>query len=292
MDTILLDGGMGQELVARAGRATSLWAVQALLDDPGLVRAVHDDFFAAGADVATTNTYSILPDRLEAHGMEDQLGTLTASALSIAANARDAWGSGLVAGALGPIGFSYQPRNAPPSDVAAEIYAPIVRQHAEIVDLHLLETMSSVDQARGAVMAAELTGKPIWLALSVDDDDGTMLRSGEPLADIRTLLGAHRIDRLVLNCSVPEAIEQGLAVLREMGLPFGAYANGFTEISQDFNKIGATTDLLKARQDLGPEAYADHTDRWREMGATLIGGCCEISPAHIAEIARRWGRRL
>ena len=51
----LLDGGMGQELVARAGKATDLWSVQALLDTPDMVRAVHDSFFKAGADVATTN---------------------------------------------------------------------------------------------------------------------------------------------------------------------------------------------------------------------------------------------
>ena len=54
---IILDGGMGQELVKRAGKATDLWSMQALLDSPDMVRAVHDEYFSAGAQIATTNTY-------------------------------------------------------------------------------------------------------------------------------------------------------------------------------------------------------------------------------------------
>jgi S-methylmethionine-dependent homocysteine/selenocysteine methylase len=50
---IILDGGLGQELVKRAGKATDLWSMQALLDNPDMVRAVHDDYFAAGAQIAT-----------------------------------------------------------------------------------------------------------------------------------------------------------------------------------------------------------------------------------------------
>ncbi len=66
---IILDGGMGQELVKRAGKATDLWSMQALLDMPAVVRQVHDEYFAAGAEIATTNTYAVLPDRLETKGL-------------------------------------------------------------------------------------------------------------------------------------------------------------------------------------------------------------------------------
>ncbi|MGB8815569.1 MAG: homocysteine S-methyltransferase family protein, partial [Paracoccaceae bacterium] len=55
----LLDGGMGQELLARTGDApTPLWATQVMLDHPNVVRDIHADYFAAGATVATTNTYA------------------------------------------------------------------------------------------------------------------------------------------------------------------------------------------------------------------------------------------
>ncbi|MDG1375544.1 MAG: homocysteine S-methyltransferase family protein [Yoonia sp.] len=284
----LLDGGMGQELIARAGKATSLWSIQALLDDPSMVRAVHDEYFAAGADVATTNSYSVLPDRLETHGIGDKLTALATLACEIACAARDAHGSGIIAGSLGPLGFSYQPDKAPPADQAAEAYANLARIHAPFVDVHILETMSSVDQARGGLMGASVTGKPVWLAVSVDDADGTKLRSGEALTDILPLLAEFKPAALLINCSVPEAVSIGLPQLAQAGVPLGAYANGFTGISDDFDHIGATVDSLKARTDLDPARYADFAQTWVDAGATLIGGCCEVGPVHIAELAARF----
>ena len=100
MSITFLDGGMGQELVARAGKATSLWSVQALIDDPEAVLAVHNEYFVAGADVATTNTYSILPDRLEKHGLLDHLEKLQKLACQLASDARDLNGKGIVAGSM------------------------------------------------------------------------------------------------------------------------------------------------------------------------------------------------
>jgi len=286
LDITLLDGGMGQELVHRTGKATPLWAMQALLDAPELVGAVHSDFFAAGAEVATTNTYAVLPDRLAAFGMADRLEGLTAIACDLAARARDAAGGGIVAGSLGPLGFSYRPENAPPAEEAAAIYAHVARLQARVADVLLLETMSSVDQARGALMGAQVTSKPVWLALSVDDTDGTRLRSGELLAEIAPLLRAFEPARVLLNCSRPEAVSQGLPILAALHDQIGAYANGFTQIDPRFNGIGATTDLLRARQDIGPAAYATFARGWVAEGARTVGGCCEIGPAHIAELAR------
>ncbi len=287
MAITILDGGMGQELVRRAGRATPLWSTQALLDAPELVAAVHRDFFDAGAEVATANTYAVLPDRLAPHGLEDLLEALTDIACGLAARARDAAGGGLVAGSLGPLGFSYRPDLAPPPERAAETYARIGALQARVADVLLLETMSSVAQARGGLMGAGTTGKPIWLALSVADEDGTRLRSGEALAEVAPLLSEFRPERVLLNCSVPEAVSQGLPILAQMGLPFGAYANGFARIDPRFDRIGATVDVLEARQDVGPDRYAGFAADWADLGAETIGGCCEIGPAHIAALARR-----
>jgi S-methylmethionine-dependent homocysteine/selenocysteine methylase len=92
---VLLDGGMGQELIHRAGdRPTPLWSTTVMMEHPGLVRAVHDDYFAAGATVATTNTYAIHRDRLEGTGFEDRFAALHAQALAEATAARDAAGTG------------------------------------------------------------------------------------------------------------------------------------------------------------------------------------------------------
>lgn len=284
----LLDGGMGQELIARAGKATGLWSVQALLDQPELVREVHDEYFAAGAQVATTNTYSVLPDRLEKEGLGDHLHRLSDLACRMAVEARDAHGSGMVAGSLGPIGFSYQPDKAPPAERAAEVYADLAQAHAKFVDVHVLETMSSVDQARGGLMGCAVTGKPVWVAVSVDDNDGTRLRSGEPVVDVLPLLAEYKPAALFINCSLPEAVSQAIPLIAGQGVPVGAYANGFTGIADSFDHIGATVDVLKARTDLGPNEYADFAQGWVDAGATLIGGCCEVGPAHIAEMSHRF----
>lgn len=287
----ILDGGMGQELIARAGKATSLWSVQALLDNPEMVRAVHDEYFAAGAEIATTNTYSVLPDRLVHHGLADRLSLLQQLACQQAVDARDAHGSGLVAGSLGPQGFSYQPDKSPPADEAAEVYQDICKIQADFVDLFLLETMSSVDQARGGLMGATGFGKPVWVALSVDDKDGRKLRSGEDLTDVLSLLAEFQPAAVLVNCSIPEAVTTAVPLLVGNGIPVGAYANGFVSIAGTFDHVGATVDELEARKDLGPKTYAGFAQKWMDAGATIIGGCCEVGPAHIALLAKNFSEK-
>ena len=153
---------------------------------------------------------------------------------------------------------------------------------------HILETMSSVDQARGGLMGAGVTGKPVWLSLSVDDIDGTKLRSGEPIADVIPLIKEFSPHVVSINCSLPEAVSQAIPMLADAGVTVGAYANGFTGISDNFDHIGATVDELKARTDLGPARYAEFAQTWVDAGATVIGGCCEVGPDHIAALVARF----
>ena len=91
---------------------------------------------------------------------------------------------------------------------------------------------------------------PVWIALTVDDSDGSRLRSGEPLIDALPVL--KEADAVVINCSVPEVIPAALDVLAQADVPFGAYANGFTKIEDSFIKGGTTVSSLSARQDLSP----------------------------------------
>ena len=284
----ILDGGMGQELVARLPDApTGLWATKFMMDHPGTVREIHDDFFAAGAQVATTNTYAIHHDRLIPAGCDDQFAALHTLACELARDARDANGGGLVAGALGPLGWSYMAELAPPAAEAAALYAEIVSIQSPYVDLFLAETMSGVDQTRGALLGMAGVDKPRWVALSVNDSDGTKLRSGEDLADARPVLEEFGPEAVLINCARPEAIDAALPIIADLGIPFGGYANGFVRISTAFTEAGAAVDKLQAREDLSPARYAEFAEGWAELGATIIGGCCEIGPAHISELARR-----
>ena len=280
----LLDGSMGQELVNRYDKpATGLWSTAVMIDRPDLVEAVHRDYFDAGALIATTNTYGILRDRLTRHDLEDRFAALHVQALELASRARDKNDGGYIAGSLGPTGWSYRPDLAPRAEEAAEIYAEIARIHAPFVDLLICETMASIDMALGAVMGAAVAGKPVWMALTVDDKDGTRLRSGEPVADVAPALADHGVDAFLANCALPEAINDTIPLLAE-DRPRGAYANGFTEIKTEFARPDASVAALDSRTDLDPPAYAAFAEHWLADGATIVGGCCEIGPAHIAHL--------
>jgi hypothetical protein len=104
---------------------------------------------------------------------------------------------------------------------------------------------------------------------------------------LRLPLLAGRADAVLANCSAPEAMPVALDVLARSGVPFGAYANAFTQITKAFLESRPTSDRLHPRRDMAPEIYADHVMGWIGQGASIVGGCCETGPAHIAEIARR-----
>ncbi|MEM9970585.1 MAG: homocysteine S-methyltransferase family protein, partial [Pseudomonadota bacterium] len=120
------------------------------------------------------------------------------------------------------------------------------------------------------------------LGVTVDDEDGAKLRSGEPVASLAEL----KPDAFLANCSAPEAMPTALAALAAFGVPFGAYANGFVKITKEFLSPGSTVGAL-AKRDMPPETYAEHVLTWVDQGATIVGGCCEVGPAHIREIHRR-----
>ena len=288
MEITLLDGSIGQELVKRSGDpATPLWSTSVMIEKPEIVSEVHSEYFNAGASVATTNTYAVLYDRLKTVNLKDQRFELWQTAVRAATAARDSYGSGRIAGSIGPLIASYRPELCPPPDQAAEFYGEIIEEIGPFVDILLIETMCSIDQADGAMRAAKKSDRPIWLALSVDDFDGEKLRSGENLEDVRPMLDQHQPDAILINCSRPEAVSNGVRIISEFGFQFGAYANGFTKISDSFLQDSPTVDALKQRQDMSPNHYAEFAMEWVSFGATIVGGYCEVGPDHIKELAKR-----
>jgi homocysteine S-methyltransferase len=289
MTITILDGGMGQELIHRSGTPpTPLWSTQVMIDMPHLVREIHADYFAAGAEIATTNTYAIHRDRLAGTEHAGRFEDLHRIALDMALAARDAHGSGKIAGSIGPLGASYRADLQPAHEIAVELMAEVAGLLALACDILLFETVISAAQTRAALEATRELGKPVWISFSVDDDDGSRLRSGEALADAVALCGDAAA--LLANCSAPEAMPAAIDVLKASGKPVGAYANAFTQITKDFLADKPTVDALTARRDMEPEAYAVQAKTWVDHGATILGGCCETNPAHIAELARRFSK--
>ena len=156
-DVMLFDGGMGQELVHRAGdKPTPLWSTQVMMDKPGLVADVSRDFFAAGSTVATLNSYAIQRDRLVPVGIEDQFDTLHSMALKEGQDAVTAHGSGRLAGSMGPLAASYRPDIHPSADIAVPLYTEVAQKFVGNVDLIVCETVVSLEHTRCILEGAKL----------------------------------------------------------------------------------------------------------------------------------------
>ena len=287
-DIILLDGSIGQEILKRSGdKATPLWSTKVMIDKPNIVDDVHKIYFECGATVATTNTYPVLYDRLKRVGLENDRFELWDIAVNSAISARNKHGYGKVAASIGPLIASYRPDICPPAAEAEKIYDEMITHLSSKTDLILIETMCSIDQAEGALRASEKIQKPVWIGFSVDDFDGSKLRSGENLEDIVSILEKFTVEAVLINCSRPEVVSTALKIISSFNIKFGAYANGFTKITSGFLKDAPTVDALEERKDLNPENYSQFVMEWVNLGASIVGGCCEVGPEHIKLIAHK-----
>ncbi|MFL2501726.1 MAG: homocysteine S-methyltransferase family protein [Luminiphilus sp.] len=283
---LLLDGGMGQELIRRSpSPAHHHWSLQVMLEQPELVAEVHRDFCEAGANVACLNTYAITHTRLARGTGLPQIGSLLNDARDLAQQGVEASGrfdTALVT-SLPPLVASYRPDTQLPLEAAIQEYRELIELQAESVDGFIAETIPSIAEATAVLTAAGQAGVRIMLGLTVADDDGQLLRSGEPLFDALEAIDAFEPLAVVINCSKPEAVSQAIPILKESRFPFGAYANGFTAI--DALEPGGVVDVLEARHDLDPEQYAKFAAEWLDAGASVIGGCCEVGPDHIKALS-------
>jgi len=286
----ILDGAMGTELKARGATVpdyrSSAWSAMALVHDPDAVKHVHRDYIAAGARVATANNYAVVPRLLTRVGMEARLEELTRTACRLARAARDESDRSdvLIAGSLPPLDTTYRPDLVPADAELDETYGRIARTLVGEVDFVLAETLTTVREAAAASRAAERAGLKVWVSWNLALD-AAVLRSGEPLTSAVGALDGLPVEAFLVNCvptgRVLEAIEELRAATDR---PIGAYANSCTH--------APCQDALDAciGTGLGPEAYADVAATWVAAGATLIGGCCDTNPAHIAALARRFAR--
>ena len=283
-----LDGGLGQEIQNRAkADPHPLWSVKVMYDEPELVSAVHSDFIAAGARVITANTYTASPPRLRRDGDVNQIEDIHNTALRLVHNAVFEAGDDTlqIAGCLPPLVGSYVAEVSMDYEKSFADYCQLVSLQAPHVDVFLIETMSNITEAKAALDAVKETAVPGYVGLTITDDGTNTLRSGETLEQAIEQLLPLGPAGLMINCSMPEVVSAAMDQLKDLPIPFGGYANGFTSI--DALRPGGTVASLSARSDLSPDAYADFACSWIDSGARIIGGCCEVGPAHIAHLAKR-----
>lgn len=278
----LLDGGLGQEIYRRAPAVSSpLWSVAVMLEQPEVVTAVHADFIQAGAKTLTLNTYAATPTRLRKQGIEGLMVEIYQQAFQALQRAIEATGTQVdVAGCLPPIAGSYQGRPGRSLASLQDEYATMVQLQAR-ADVFLLETMTNTLEAQAACAAVSKLGKPFGVAFRIEVDG--RLKSGETLAEAVTAVKSYEPTAIMLNCCEPERVTTAMPELVSLYPLVGGYANAFKSV--EALTIGGTVDALEAREDTSPEHYAAHTRQWLREGASLVGGCCEITPAHIRHMA-------
>ncbi|WP_281360054.1 homocysteine S-methyltransferase family protein [Alteromonas profundi] len=278
----ILDGGMGREL-ERIGAPFRQpeWSALALIETPDLVAQAHQHFIDAGARIITTNTYALVPFHLGEQRFATSAKQLAHVAAQIARKLAEKNGVE-VAGCIPPAFGSYKPELFDPEKVA-DILLPLIQGQEALVDFWLIETAASYDEALHVVRLLKAhSNKPVWLAFTLTNRDDLAkplrLRSGETLSQIIPLLSV--VDAVLFNCSQPEEMEDAIAYIHKAApaLTIGAYANSFSEIKREHN---ANALLSSLREDVTPQKYQQFAKRWLDAGATVIGGCCGIGPAHI-----------
>ena len=285
----ILDGGVGRELARRgAPFRQPEWSALALWQAPEIVKAVHLDFIAAGAEIITTNNYAVVPFHIGTERFAAEAHSLTKLALDLAKQAVQQSGKAVqIAGCLPPLFGSYR-ADLYQADQVAQIAGPIIAGLAGSVDLWLAETQSSLLEVEQVHALLPKDGTPYWVSFTLQDQigqDRALLRSGETLAQAADVLARIGAAAVLFNCCQPEVILQAISEIRALlpEIQIGAYANAFPP--QD-ESATANDGLDSLRADLNPQAYLHFAQQWQAAGATLIGGCCGIGPEHIHELSK------
>ena len=195
---ILIDGGMGQELIHRSKvKPDGLWSARVMLDNYNLVVDLHRDFIKAGAEAITLNSYSVTPQKLKRYNLEELFIPLQKSAIKAAIEAKKSSSVETdikIIGCLPPLVMSYKATIGVDKDEAKDTYKKIVEIQEPHVDILCCETVCSIEEAHIATETALTTDKKVWLSFCVKEEDGTLLRSGERLEDALREFDNSKID--------------------------------------------------------------------------------------------------
>jgi S-methylmethionine-dependent homocysteine/selenocysteine methylase len=293
---ILLDGATGTEL-DRRGVDTSLplWSARALIEQPDVVRSIHADYLAVGAELITTNTFRTHRRTLDRAGQTNRARKLTQLAVHLA---REAIGqsdrSAYIAGSMSPLEDCYSPQLVPPDDELRAEHFEMARDLADAgCDVLWIETMNTIREAVMAVEAAQATGLPVCLSFVVgpngrppDDphphaaqaSEELLLLSGESIEAAVRSVSRLQPAAILINCVPFTVIDRAFDILRAVSdRPTGLYAN----VGHANDQTGWTL-----TDDVQPAAYAQRAREWIERGAKIVGGCCGTTPDHIAAVRK------
>ncbi len=276
--TVLCDGAMGTMLYS-CGIFINRCYDELNVTQPDTVRSVHEGYLQAGAQIIETNTFGANAFRLEHYGLRDKVGEFNRAGAAIARQCVEAIhqkqaSQAFVAGAVGSLGRPLAPNGETTLEAARAAFAEQIAALAEGgVDLLIMETMMSVDEAEQALLAArEIAPHLRVVVLMTVDESGTCLDGNSPEIAAQRL-GAAGADAIGCNCSVGPATVLG--VIERMHavtmLPLVAMPNaGLPRIIEGRNIYLSS-----------PEYMGSFARKFVAAGASWVGGCCGTTPVHI-----------
>ena len=261
---LVFDGAMGTQLQER-GLAAGELPELLCLTNPDEIRDIHAAYVAAGADVATTNTFGANAEKLgDAATVEEIFSAAVACA-------RES-GVRYVAADIGPTGQLLQPMGTLPFDDAYELFARQVRAAtAAGADLFIIETMADLAEAKAALLAVtENSDLPVFVTMTFAEDGRTFLGTTPEVAAVTlSSLGA---DAIGINCSLGP---QALLPLVEQMLPW-AKCPVMVQANAGLPRVEDGVTVF----DVHPDEYCEAVAKMLDAGVTIVGGCCGTAPEY------------
>ena len=273
---VFLDGGMGTMLQAAGlplGERPELLAITR----PELLTSIHAAYIEAGSDIVYANTFGASAKKLEGTG--HTVEELVPAALECARRAAEPAGA-LVALDVGPLGELLEPAGTLRFEDAYEYFAQIMRACADKADVIVLETMTDLYEVKAALLAAKENSRlPVIVSMTFEANGRSFTGcTVESFAATAVGLGA---DAVGINCSLgPAEIYPMAKALCEAARPEGPV---FVKPNAGLPRADGSG------YDITPEEYCRQMQPYKQLGISMLGGCCGTTPEFIRLLKQSFG---
>ena len=284
-EPIILDGGTGTDIQRRGvPMSNSTWCAEANVTHPDVVREVHADYIKAGADIIIANTFATSALLFNALDRDDELLAIDKAAVKIAMDAAKGHNVA-VAGSMSTMrpvvagsDRTSKQREWPEAEARALFKRKADNLAAAGVDLIMMEMMRDTDYSVWATEAAQATGRPVWIGISVERHGGKLTGFGREDQDFNTVarvLSALKPDVISIMHTSPNDTDEAIDILRKHWKgPIGAYPESGYFKMPDWTFV----DIIP------PEELVKRSGAWKKKGVTAFGGCCGLGPEHITAL--------
>ncbi len=272
-EIVILDGATGTNLMA-AGMPVGVCPEQWILEHRQVMLDLQKAYVKAGTKILLAPTFTANRIKLSEYELEDELVKMNRDLVAISKEA--AGETAFVAGDLTMTGRQLYPMGELHFEELVEVYKEQIRVLCDAgVDLLIVETMMSLQEARAAVIAAkETTELPVMVSMTYEADGRTLYGTDPKTATV--VLQSLGADVIGLNCSTgPEGMIEPVRQMAEAAyIPILAKPNAGLPELIDGNTVYQTE----------PEEFAEIGAKLVDEGANVIGGCCGTTPEHIAAL--------